>query len=137
MKRIKIDDCSVRVRLIAEPLGFKTLASFHKFVKKCDTQAKLYFNGGYMMAPDVLKTIEREYQQPVFKHDCHRCRFLGHRNSHDLYACGSDSVVARYGNDGPDYVSDFNSVLDSRPNQESVSTILLKEAFKRSKKLRG
>ena len=61
MKRIKIDDCSVRVRLIAEPLGFKTLASFHKFVKQCHPQAKLYFNGGYMMAPNVLKTIEREY----------------------------------------------------------------------------
>lgn len=76
-------------------------------------------------------------EQPVFEHDCRACRFLGHHNGHDLYACGNHSVVARYGNDGENYVSDFNSVLDYRPNQESVSTILLKEAFSRSRKIRG
>jgi hypothetical protein len=134
MKRIKINNCSVRIIALAEPLGFKTLASFHKFVRGCDAQAKLYFNSSYMRAEQVLKLIEREFEQPVFKHDCSNCRFLGHVNNHDLYACGSNSVVARYGNKGEDYISDFNSVLDYRPSKQAMSTILLKEAFKRSKK---
>lgn len=62
MKRIKIENCSVRIRYLAEPLGFKTLASFHKFIKQCQPDAKIYFNAGYMRARDVLKAIEREYR---------------------------------------------------------------------------
>lgn len=63
MKRIKIEDCSVRMRYLAEPLGFKTLASFHKFIKGCKPSAKIYFNTSHMRAHDVLKAIEREYSQ--------------------------------------------------------------------------
>jgi len=61
MKRIKIKDCSVRIMSIAEPLGFKTLASFHKFVKQCHPQAKLYFNGSHVRAENVLVLIQKEY----------------------------------------------------------------------------
>jgi hypothetical protein len=61
MKRIKINNCSVRIMYLAEPLGFKTLASFHKFIKQCDPQAKIYYNGSYMRAQEVLKAIAREY----------------------------------------------------------------------------
>ena len=63
MKRIKIQNCSVRIMYLAEPLGFKTLASFHKFIKQCDPQAKIYSNGSYMRAQEVLKAIDREYRQ--------------------------------------------------------------------------
>ena len=62
MKRIKIENCSVRIRYLAEPLGFKTLASFHKFIKQCHPFAKIYFNASYMRAHEVLKAIEREYR---------------------------------------------------------------------------
>ena len=61
MKRIKINNCSVRIMYLAEPLGFKTLASFHKFIKQCDPQAKIYYNGSYMRAQEVLKALAREY----------------------------------------------------------------------------
>ena len=52
---------------------------------------------------------------PRYKHDCTRCRFLGHTiggmRIHDLYVCDtlgpdrSPTVIARYGNDGPEYLS--------------------------------
>jgi hypothetical protein len=61
MKRIKIQNCSVRIISLAEPLGFKTLSSFHKFIKQCHPFAKIYFNTSYMRAKDVLKFIEKEY----------------------------------------------------------------------------
>jgi hypothetical protein len=61
MKRIKIEKCSVRIIALAEPLGFKTLASFHKFIKQCHPYAKIYYNASQMRAQDVLKAIEREY----------------------------------------------------------------------------
>lgn len=54
-------------------------------------------------------------EQPLFVHDCDKCVFLGRFRSKgskedrqycnwDLYVCG-DNVVARYGNDGPEYTS--------------------------------
>lgn len=56
---------------------------------------------------------------PSFEHDCSRCRFLGtvaapNRGSEaiaDLYVCEDvgqpqgPSIIARYGNDGPEYTS--------------------------------
>jgi hypothetical protein len=50
--------------------------------------------------------------QPKFKHDCEACEFLGifnyDGNHCDFYLCGkgySRSVIARFGNDGPEYAS--------------------------------
>jgi len=59
--------------------------------------------------------------KPTFKHDCEQCRFLGtlripnpinlKDSTWDLYACYSthsgnlNTVLARFGNDGPDYIS--------------------------------
>lgn len=41
-----------------------------------------------------------------FKHDCDTCVFVGHALNSDLYFCeAGKNVIARYGNDGPDYVS--------------------------------
>lgn len=53
--------------------------------------------------------------QPNWTHDCEHCRFLGAMyNGGDLfdwYAC-KQSVVARYGNDGPEYWSSLRSIVD-------------------------
>ena len=45
---------------------------------------------------------------PAFEHDCDECVFLGRYEDHDLYLCpqgGMPTVVARWGNDGPEYTS--------------------------------
>lgn len=46
---------------------------------------------------------------PVFEHDCDQCLFIGHYRGHDLYRCPQGgtvvTIVARYGNEGPDYTS--------------------------------
>lgn len=46
---------------------------------------------------------------PVFKHDCEACIFLGHWCGRDLwYHKGvTETVIARFGNDGMDYISGF------------------------------
>ena len=52
--------------------------------------------------------------KPDWKHDCARCKFLGQtiggNKAVDLYYCDSmggklTTLIARYGNDGPDYLS--------------------------------
>jgi hypothetical protein len=48
--------------------------------------------------------------KPLFKHDCDCCTFLGNntRNDMDLYYCpqsGSPTVIARYGDEGHEYMS--------------------------------
>lgn len=56
-----------------------------------------------------------------FTHDCDRCQFLGHYFGHDVYVCngggntlmGMGSIIARYGDDGPDYASQPLCVLKS------------------------
>jgi hypothetical protein len=44
-----------------------------------------------------------------FKHDCDRCVPLGQYNGHDLYWCQQGNwgptVIARFGDDGPEYTS--------------------------------
>lgn len=40
----------------------------------------------------------------VFTHDCDACVFLGHAEGCDHYIC-NDSLIARDGNDGPEYTS--------------------------------
>lgn len=46
---------------------------------------------------------------PKFQHDCVNCISLGEFNDHDLYFCLQSgdraTVIARYGDDGPDYTS--------------------------------
>lgn len=52
---------------------------------------------------------------PKWKHDCDKCRFLGQtiggRHISDLYVCDtsgpdmSPTLIARYGDDGPEYLS--------------------------------
>jgi hypothetical protein len=47
-----------------------------------------------------------ELQVPQFKHDCDKCTFLASMGSHDFYYCSnSPTVIARYGDEGPEYLS--------------------------------
>lgn len=53
--------------------------------------------------------------QPKWTHDCEQCRFIGAmysgRDLFDWYICGN-TVVARYGNDGPEYWSSPRDVVE-------------------------
>jgi hypothetical protein len=60
MKNIKIKNCSVRVRSLAEPLGFKTLLAFYKFLKQCNPNARIAFGVSHVRAVDARKLCERE-----------------------------------------------------------------------------
>jgi hypothetical protein len=60
MKRIKIENCSVRIIAIAEPLGFKTLHQFEKFIKQCHPLARIPYTCYHERAEKVLKWIQRE-----------------------------------------------------------------------------
>ena len=47
---------------------------------------------------------------PQYQHDCDECLFLGRFKGNDLYYHPSDNwptVIARHGDDGPDYISGF------------------------------
>lgn len=41
---------------------------------------------------------------PKFKHDCESCYFVKNVDGYDVYLCNG-TIIARYGNDGPDYAS--------------------------------
>jgi hypothetical protein len=42
--------------------------------------------------------------KPKFKHDCSNCVFIGRMEGHDIYRCRK-SVIARYGDEGWEYLS--------------------------------
>jgi hypothetical protein len=50
-----------------------------------------------------------KHEGAQFEHDCRSCHFLGTYEKHDLYFCrqgGSfPTIVARYGDKGPEYLS--------------------------------
>ena len=48
-------------------------------------------------------------EKPMFKHDCDKCAYLGSLPHGDMYAC-KDTVIFRYGSDGPDYLSGIDFV---------------------------
>lgn len=57
---------------------------------------------------------ENNVEQPKFQHDCNDCKYLGTFFNLDVYLCsksGRGSIIARFGNDGPDYYSSRISVL--------------------------
>jgi hypothetical protein len=50
--------------------------------------------------------------RPTFAHDCNSCEFVGQARGYDVYICRAfnksrPSVLARYGNEGPDYISHY------------------------------
>lgn len=59
---------------------------------------------------------------PKYTHDCDKCQFLGIAHDHDLYVCGArvipgmgPSVIARFGNEGPEYLSVPWKILEEAP----------------------
>lgn len=77
---------------------------------------------------------DNEITAPRYEHDCTVCQFLGHKDNFDVYICPpipvreiyqdpdivelecvsplEHSLIARYGNSGPDYMSaDLLTVL--------------------------
>jgi hypothetical protein len=75
-----------------------------------------------------IRTVDTE--KPFFFHDCDRCEFLGGVNLNtllngyrrfDIYVCSStqghnlDSILARYGNNGPEYLSYILGALNTKP----------------------
>lgn len=57
-----------------------------------------------------MKNIKR------YTHDCGECEFLGQYKEYDLYYCEKEpTVIARYGNDGPEYMSGISFVGVSEP----------------------
>ena len=44
-----------------------------------------------------------------YQHDCDHCEYLGTYLEHDVYICQNSgspgSIIARYGDDGPNYIS--------------------------------
>lgn len=64
------------------------------------------------------------FDTPRFQHDCPACKFLGQyryaddpnkRYDYDLYVCGQagsiPTVIARFSDDGPDYMSGIHGGL--------------------------
>ena len=58
--RTKISACPVRISAVAIPYGFKTIGSFHKFLKQCNPAAKLYFGISHIRVTDMLRLVEKE-----------------------------------------------------------------------------
>ena len=60
---------------------------------------------------DVLRAIlskeikkARQGYLPRYKHDCAQCKLVYQTDKYDCYVC-KDTIVLRYNNDGPDYIS--------------------------------
>ena len=72
---------------------------------------------------------------PVYVHDCGACRFLGHEDGYDFYVCpGRDpSVLARYGSDGCNYLSQSADMVRSNLGRKAgPNAVLLRRALELS-----
>ena len=58
--RTKISACPVRISAVAIPYGFKTIGTFHKFLKQCMPAAKLYYGISHFRVTDMLRLVEKE-----------------------------------------------------------------------------
>ena len=62
--RTKISDCPVRISAVATPYGFKTIGSFHKFLKQCKPTAKLSYGISHIRVAQMISIVERELKHP-------------------------------------------------------------------------
>lgn len=77
---------------------------------------------------------------PYYQHTCPHCIFLGNFEDYDLYFCHNaklDTVIARYGDNGPDYTSGLGFAepfydLVSKKNVSGIPALV--EAKKRATK---
>lgn len=51
-------------------------------------------------------------EKPQHAHDCDGCTYLGRYKESDLYVCGCDTVIARWGSEGYKYQSGLPFVGD-------------------------
>jgi hypothetical protein len=56
--KITNDKFSIRICQIASNYGFKTIGSFHKFLKNCNPNAKLGLEMGHIRVANILKEVE-------------------------------------------------------------------------------
>lgn len=65
-----------------------------------------YADAPHLLVVDMVSDIKLEAR---LIHDCQGCTYLGSCRGHDLYFCGTQigdpTVIARYGDDGPEYMS--------------------------------
>lgn len=62
-------------------------------------------------------------ETPQYTHDSSCCKFLGRHKGHDLYYCaqgGVPTLLARYGSEGPDYLS---GMLFAEPGAYNVPVL--------------
>lgn len=62
--------------------------------------------------------LNAHMNNPIFKHDCPKCKFLGNYFNLDVYICESDpnnklftSIIARHGDKGEEYASNMLCVF--------------------------
>ena len=83
-------------------------------------------------------------QKPRYQHDCDKCRFLGHFNEFDLYACGQlapgdegkifdkivvSTVIGRRSNDGGDYCSGTAfAFLENEVLRQAMARVIYRSA---------
>ena len=71
---------------------------------------------------------------PLFTHDCDKCQPLMSLAGHDLYICDASivpgmgpSVIARYGNEGGDYLSMPWKMLQDHVVQKTLTHVTVKD----------
>jgi len=59
-----------------------------------------------------IRSTTMKHDGARYEHDCSACVFLGTYRDYDLYFCGEDykTVIARYGDDEPEYQSGLTFV---------------------------
>ena len=66
--RTKISNCPVRISAVAEPLGFKTIGAFYKFLKQCKPATKLYYGISHIRVLNMRKLVEVELGINPYQH---------------------------------------------------------------------
>jgi len=69
---------------------------------------------------------------PRHTHDCNACEFHGYFGGYDVYTCGQgglgSTMIARWGNDGPEYqslpVQLYERVADTSPLWRGVKALI-------------
>lgn len=74
--------------------------------------------------------------EPTYKHDCGCCEFLGPYREYDLYWCpqvqvdgSNQTIVARFGDEGPEYASLPIELCASMENQLGWAAMGLRRAM--------
>lgn len=72
-----------------------------------------------------------DQNKPFYEHDCEDCQFLGSALAHDIYYCSQGGVlatiVARHGDDGPDYMSAWALVEELPPEMQKQARAMALE----------